>query len=281
MSILEKIARLAAVVIAVVFIGISLVGIVGAWFVDRTATNVVMSAFGFVETGVGVVDAGAARVNNLIATIRTEVQQATETISAVGTEARANSPVLEALNERLETNLGPRIAQMQEALAPVREALRTTANAVSIMSSVPMMTERAPRLAALDETFNRLEELSADSTQLRNTLRALTVAQQNSVPSETVAALNRLTQRIDTRLDEVHANVRGVQADIAALRTRLDARKSKLLFVFSLLALLSTLMLAWLIYSQIVVIQHHRVLVRQSAGKSAIDEDRKSPIADS
>src|SRR6188474_581842 len=105
MSILEKIARLAAVVIAVVFIGLSLVGIVGAWFVDRTATNVVMSAFGFVETGVGVVDAGAARVNNLIATIRTEVQQATETISAVGTEARANSAVLEALNERLETNL--------------------------------------------------------------------------------------------------------------------------------------------------------------------------------
>jgi len=277
MSILEKIARLAAVVIAVVFIGLSLVGIVGAWFVDRTATNVVMSAFGFVETGVGVVDAGAARVNNLIATIRTEVQQATETISAVGTEARANSAVLEALNERLETNLGPRIAQVQEALAPVREALRTTANAVSIMSSVPMMTERAPRLAALDQTFNRLEELSADSTQLRNTLRALTVAQQNGVPSETVAALNRLTQRIDTRLDEVHANVRGVQADIAALRTRLDARKSKLLFVFSLLALLSTLMLAWMIYSQVVVIQHHRVRMRQSA----INEDRKRPIADS
>ena len=123
----------------------------------------------------------------------------------------------------------------------------------------------------MDETFNRLEELSADSTQLRNTLRALTVAQQNSVPSETVAALNRLTQRIDTRLGEVHANVQGVQADIAALRTRLDARKSKLLFVFNLLALLSTLMLTWIIYSQIVVIQHHRVRMRQSTGKSVTD----------
>jgi len=126
------------------------------------------------------------------------------------------------------------------------------------MSSVPMLTERAPQLAALDETFNRLEELSADSTQLRNTRRALTVAKQNNVPSETVAMLNRLTQCIDTRLREVHANVQDVQADIVALRTRLDARKSKLLFVFNLLALLSTLMLAWIIYSQVVVIQHHR-----------------------
>ena len=83
-----------------------------------------------------------------------------------------------------------------------------------------------------------------------------------SVAPETVTALNRITQRIDTRLGEVHANVQGVQADIAALRTRLDARKSKLLFVFNLLALLSTLMLAWIIYSQVVVIQHHWARVR-------------------
>jgi uncharacterized phage infection (PIP) family protein YhgE len=269
MPILEKITRLAGIAVAVLFIGLSLFGIVGAWFVDRTATNVVLNAFGFVETGVGVVDAGVGRVNNLVATIRTEVEQATETISAVGAKAQANSPVLEALNERLETGLGPRIAQMQEVLAPVREALKTVSNAVSIMSSVPMIAERAPQLTALDGTFNRLEELSADSTQLRNTLRALTAAQKNDVAPETVAALNRLTERIDTRLGEVHANVQGVQTDIAALRTRLDARKSKLLFVFNLLALLSTLMLAWIIYSQVVVIQHHRVRMRQPAGKSA------------
>ena len=92
MPILEKITRLAGIAVAVLFIGLSFIGIAGAWFVDRTATNVVLNAFGFVETGVGVVDAGVGRVNNLIATIRTEVQQATETISAVGAEARATVP---------------------------------------------------------------------------------------------------------------------------------------------------------------------------------------------
>ena len=38
----------------------------------------------------------------------------------------------------------------------------------------------------------------------------------------------------------------------------LDARKSRLLFFFNLLALLTTLMLAWILYSQIVVIRHYR-----------------------
>jgi hypothetical protein len=265
MPILEKTIRLAAIALAVVFIGLSLVGIFGAWFVDRKATDVALKAFGLVETGVQVVDAGVGRVNELIATSRTEVQQASETITAVGGQAQANSPVLNALNERLETSLAPRIEQMQKVLAPVRDALGNVGNAVSLLNSLPMLADRAPRLAALDDAFDRLEELSADGKQLRGTLRALVAGQQGEVTAQTLATLNGLTQRIDTRLGEAQANVQGVQADIEALQVRLDTRKSRLLFVFNLLALLSTLMLTWIVYTQIVVIQHHWARVRRPA----------------
>ena len=257
-TILEKTVRSAAISVAGLFIGLSLFGIFGVWLIDRKATEIALKGFGLVETAAGVVDAGVARVDDLIATSRTEVRQAAETITAVGTRAEANSPVLSALNERLETSLAPRIAKMQQALAPVRDAVGAIGNAVSLMSSLPMMADRAPRLAALDETFNRLEGLSADATQLRDTLRALVLAPSGELPAETVMTLNGLTQRIDTRLGEVQANVQGVQADIAALQVRLDARKSRVLFVFNLLALFATLMLAWILYSQFVVIRHYR-----------------------
>jgi hypothetical protein len=269
MSILEKTIRVAGIGLAVLFIGLSLFGIFGAWFVDRKATDVALKVFGVIQTGVGVVTAGVGRVDDLIAKSRTEVQQASETIAAAGAQAQANSPVLNALNERLETNLAPRIAQMQQVLAPVRDAVGTVANAVSLVNSLPMMKDRAPRLAALDDALNRLEELSADATQLRGTLRALVAGQNRDITAETVVTLNRLTQRIDTRLGEVQANVHGVQADIAALQARLDTRKSRLLFLFNLLALLCTLMLAWIVYTQVVVIQHHWARMRAACGKTA------------
>jgi len=259
MPIIEKTIRFAAITFAVLFIGLSLFGIFGAWFVDRKATDVALKGFGLIEIGIGVIDAGVSRVDDLIATSRTEVRQASETITAAGAQAQANSPVL---NERLETSLAPRIAQMQQVLAPVRDAMGTVGNAVSLLNSMPMMADRAPRLAALDETFNRLEGLSADATQLRGTLRALVAEQKSNIAPETVAALKGITQRIDTRLGEVQANIDGVQADITALHVRLDTRKSRLLFVFNLVALLSTLMLAWIIYTQVVVIQHHWARVR-------------------
>ena len=121
----------------------------------------------------------------------------------------------------------------------------------------------------MDAAFNRLEELSADATQLRGTLRALVAAQTGDVTVETVATLNGLTQRIDTRLGEVQANVQGVQDDIAALQVRLDTRKSQLLFLFNLLALVCTLMLAWIVYTQVVVVQHHWTRMRRPAAKLA------------
>ncbi|KAF5406565.1 MAG: hypothetical protein Udaeo2_33600 [Candidatus Udaeobacter sp.] len=143
----------------------------------------------------------------------------------------------------------------------MRDAVGTVGNAVSLLNSLPMMADRAPRLAALDDAFNRLEGLSADATQLRGTLRALVAEQKSDIAPETVAALKGIAQRIDTRLGEVQANIDGVQADMAALHVRLT-HASRGSVRFQLSALLSTLMLAWIIYTQVVVIQHHWARVR-------------------
>ena len=53
--------------LAVLFIGVSVGGVFGAWFVNRKATDVALKGFGAIETGVGVVDAGVGRVDDLIA----------------------------------------------------------------------------------------------------------------------------------------------------------------------------------------------------------------------
>ena len=69
MAILEKTIRFAAIALAVLFIGLSLLGIFGAWFVDRKATDVALKGFGLIEVGIGVVDAEVGRVDDLIATM--------------------------------------------------------------------------------------------------------------------------------------------------------------------------------------------------------------------
>jgi len=251
-----------AIILAGLFIILILPGIFGVWLVERRASEIAQKSFDLVGKSAGVVDAGVARVDGLIATSRTVVQQAAETVAAAGRRVAENRPVLKKLTERLETDLTPRIAQMRQALTPVRDAVSAAANAVELWNSLPAIAGRAPRLAALDASFDRLEELSADTTQLRGALRILVETQTSDLTDEPIAMINGLTQRIDTRLVEVQSNVEEVQAEIADLQAGLDARESRVLFIFKLVALLATLMLAWVLYSQVVVIRYHRARVR-------------------
>jgi len=266
---LKKIGRIIVFIVAVLFIVLSIGGIVGAWWVNSVASNVTLKAFSVVETGVGIVDTGVGRVETLIQTGRTEVQQAEETVVTIAGNLQANHPVLTALSERLETRLGPTVDKIQEAMAPVRDALGTVSNAVSIANSIPFIQERAPRLEKIDTAFSRLGEMSADAQQLRSTLREAAAGQADQLTQETATTLTNLTSRVDTRLAEIETAVQEVQTEIKALQARLETLKSRLLLIYDLAALAATLLLLWVIYSQVVVIRHHARLFRTPAPAAA------------
>ena len=254
---LKKTGRVLAFITAIVFIVFSIGGIVGAWWLSSIASDVTLKVFSVVETGIGVVDAGVTRVETLIDTSRTEVQQAEQTITTIASNLQANHPVLTALSTRLETRLGPTVDNVQEAIAPVRDALVSVSNVVSIANSIPFIQEQAPAIDKLDNTLNRLGDTAADVQQLRNTLRAAATGQADQITQETATTLTDLTSRIDARLAEIQANVQEIQAEIEALQVRLQTLKSRLLLIYNLAAILVTLMFLWVIYSQYIVIRHH------------------------
>jgi hypothetical protein len=266
---LKKIGRIIVFIISVLVIVLCIGGIVGAWWLNSVASNVTLKAFSVVEGGIEIVDAGVGRVDTLIGTGRTEVQQAQETINTVATNLQANRPVLTALSDRLETRLGPTVDKIQEAISPVRDALVTVSDAVSIANSVPFVQERAPGLAKLDTAFTQLGEMSADVQQLRGTLRAAVAGQADQLTQQTATTLTNLTSRIDSRLAEVQTNVQEVQAEIDALQARLERIKALLLLFYNLGALALSLLLLWVIYSQVVVIRHHARLFRTLAPAAA------------
>jgi hypothetical protein len=267
---LKKIGRVLAFIVAILFILFSMGGIVGAWWLNSAASDVTLKVFSVVETGVGVVDAGVARVSTLIETSRTEVQQAEETVNTVAGNLQANNPVLAALSDRLETRLGPTVNSIQEAIAPVRDALVAVSSAVSIANSIPFIRERAPGLEKVDATFNRLGDIAADTRQLRGTLQAAAEGRADQVTAEAAATLTNLTTRIDTRLAELEAGVQEIQAEIKALQARLQTLKSRLLLIYDLAALLATLAFLWVIYSQVVVIRHHARRFRTPAAAAPL-----------
>ena len=255
MSILKKIGRVLLILIAILVIIISLGGIVGAWWANSVVTNVTLQVFSIVETGVSIVETGVERVDTFVADSRTEVQQAAETITTVSSDLQTNSPVLTALNTRLQERLAPRVDRIQETLAPVHDALVSVSSAVRVANSIPFMSTKFPAIEKLDTVFTALGQLKADIKQLNDTLQAAVVAQKNELTQETTDALTGITTRIDTRLATVESTMQEVMADINALQERNAQLKSRLLLIYDLTALAVTLLMFWLVYSQVVVIR--------------------------
>ncbi len=270
MGIGKKILRWLAIFIAVLVIVGSVVGIYGGWWLNRTATNVTTKTFSVIDTGVAVAEAGVNRVDTLVQDGRTEVQQAEETINTVGANLQENSPVLTALSSRLQTRLSPTVESIRQALAPVRETLTTVSNVVEILTSIPGMDERAPRLTRIDQAFDQMEQTAADVRQIDETLRASVVDGKNQLTQEAVNTLTGITTRVDTRLAEVEATVDEAQSDIDAFQVEMDETESRLLLYYNLGAVAITLLMLWLIYSQVVVIRHQWRLLR-SGGSTAVE----------
>lgn len=254
---LKRIGRILILVIAVLVIVLSVVGIFGAWGINSAVSNFTLNVISVIQTGVKIVDTAASRVDNLIQTAHGEVQQASETITTAAGNLQENRPVLTALSERFETRLGPTVDKIQEAAAPVHDALVGVSNAVSFANSIPFVQERAPRLDELDQTLAELSALAADVRQLRTTLQVAVTEKADQLTEAVATALLDLAARIDGRLAKAHSNVQALQADMAALQDRIQRTQTVLLLLFNLIALTATLVYLWVIYSQIVVMRHH------------------------
>lgn len=255
MNTLKRIGHFLLLVIAVLVIVLCAAGIYGTWYANRTITDVTLKVFSTVDTGVAVVENGVSQVDEMVQNGRTEVQQAETTITGVGANLQANSPVLTALSSRLETRLAPTVSKVQAALAPVHNALQTVDSVVEIANSIPFIREQVPAVERVDTVLNQLDQMAADVQQINDTLKGSVVEGKNQLTQEAVNTLTTLTTRVDNRLGEVQAEIQTVQTDLNALQDRLEARKSRLLLIYNLVALALTLLLVWLIYSQVVVIQ--------------------------
>jgi len=254
---LKKLGRILILIVAVLVIVLSLGGILGAWGFSRVMTNATLNVFSVIQTGVEVIDTAVGRVDTLVQTARSEVQQTGEMVTNAASNLKENKPVLTALSERLDTRLGPTVDNIQQTLAPVHDVLVKVDSAVSFANSIPSIKERAPRLEQLDQTLTQLSTLAADVQQLRTTVRTAATEQTSQLTQGVATAVTDLTSRIDTRLADVQTGVQSLQSEITDLQARTQTLQSRLLLIYNLIALAATLLFIYIIYSQIVVIRYH------------------------
>jgi len=252
--ILGIIGRSLLILIAVLFIVLSIAGIAGTWYVNRVATDVTLNIFSVVDSGVSIGISGVDQALTRVKESRAEMAQTAEDIDTLGENLKENHPALTAISERIDERLAPTVEKIQTTLAPVRDGLIKVDAILTIANGIPYVQENAPDLQKLQDAIKTVMDLGADIKELRTTIRASLEEQSDQMTEQTTQLLLNIINRVDERLAQTQSNLEDLQEQINELSQRIAALKSEILFALNLVAVIATLLYLWVIYSQIVVI---------------------------
>lgn len=231
---------LAGVVILIAAIGflLSLAGIVGIWSAYGPARSAVTDVAATATHGLEVVDNGLGRVNTRVQDARQSLTRVNDAAAKLGNRIQANSPVLSALSQLVDTDLAPRIENARTTAFAIHDAVVSFNGTLVVLDRLPGVT--VPTLTgALSAVSDRAQEAQAAVQDLRTTVANV---KAGTVTKAQDAVMN-LTSRIDAPLAQIQATVNKYQATVANAQARVVSTRDTILTLIVVSAVSLTILL--------------------------------------
>jgi methyl-accepting chemotaxis protein len=244
---LKRILAVIVMVISALVLVLSLTGIVGAWIVRaQLATDLVDIATEAearattAKRGLDWLDAALTRAHDQVAGVERDVQ-------AFGANLEQNRPLLSAISDRLAIELGPLFDSAREFMTTIRETVTAVNSAIEAINAIPFISIPVPEL-------ERMEKLSQDVDSLRTQVQDLRTTideRQSEIIQGSVSIVTTPTSQIGSTLGEMQTTVSGYSQQIGAVQERLSDFKAEIGGRLTWAAVILTLILLWLAFSQI------------------------------
>lgn len=225
-------------VLAAVGFLVDVAGLVGVWVARAPARNAVTYVTATMTHALGIVDNGLTRVNGRVQNARQTLTQVNDEAAKLGDRIQASSPLLTALNQRVDNELAPRVENARTTAVAIHDAVVTVNSALVALNRFPGVT--VPALSnELGSVSERAQEAQAAVQDLRVTLANIKAG--TVIKAE--AAVTQVTSRIDAALARIQAIVNTYRAKVTSTQERILSTSNTLLLLIDVLAVSLTLLL--------------------------------------
>jgi len=239
-----------AITLSVVVILLCVAAAVGTWVLGSTLSSVATQVLLVVEhTADGLI--------NIVERIDTEVAGLEETSIAISEATKQLSQnvtdkglILTLLPEEREQKLLTQAEELQQNLNSFLGVLKSGLEMYQSIDNLPFVSLPMPE----QETVTNLEQNIAD---VRGTVQQVTTGIQEfrDGVSEEIGKVTGLLDDINAKLGETRQNLAQINSNLEAMQDLAARLRSKITLIFTLISIISTLFLAWLIYTQVEIIR--------------------------
>jgi hypothetical protein len=238
------------IVLSVLVLLISIGGIAGTWVVNHAATTAVTGLFAGIEKtagamrgGVSRVDTGVARIGGAVATIETATAQLGGNITDKGL-------VMTLLPEQKEQELEASIQGVRDAFADIRDVIAAGFGLYRAIDSVPFVSLPKPDEEDLQAAGEAVDRLAGQVQKLKAEIAGI-----RSGASAVVSKVTDAAARVNEELSQVQTRLAAVDARLAETQARANHLQQVVPGVFLVVSCLVTLLMAWVAYSEVVLIR--------------------------
>lgn len=267
MRISPRIRLFSMVSISTLVLMICLSAVVQLWLVKGKVADASITTLQAVDESAGMVSNIATRVDTGLAKIADVSGKIESASSQLAQSVEDRGVVLLLLPETREQELTAAVTSVQEDFAAIRELLKAVNDAIQAVNRLPFIELPVKGLAAIETLENRLEQLAVLVDGVKADIHAFR--------SGTAGKLSKITVSVsdlNMQLADIRSNLQLVVSDLENIQVQSKKLQELLPSLLTSIAVMVTLLAAWVGYSQVVIIERAVKDFREAQNREAVLE---------
>ena len=271
---IKRILAVVVMIFSVLVLLLSLTGIAGTWIVrNRLNTDLVVIVTA-TEARVSTTKQGLDRLEAVLAQARSQITTVEQDVQAFGADLEQNRPLLAAISDKLGLNLAPLLDSAREIMTTVRETVVAVDSAIEAINAIPFVSVPVPELESVKKLSQDVDNFRTEVQNLRTAIEQ----RRSEIIGGAISFVTTPTSQLGSALDEMQAAISDYSQQLSGVQEELAAFKSAIRRWLTWTAVISTLILLWLVFSQSVLL----VLGwRAFSNQTLLPGERREPPTDS
>jgi len=271
---IKRILAVVVMIFSVLVLLLSLTGIAGTWIVRNRLNTDLVDIVTTAEARVSATKQGLDRLEAVLAQARSHITTVEQDVQAFGADLEQNRPLLAAISDKLGLNLAPLLDSAREIMTTVRETVVAVDSAIEAINAIPFVSVPVPELESVKKLSQDVDNFRTEVQNLRTAIEQ----RRSEIIGGAISFVTTPTSQLGSALDEMQAAISDYSQQLSGVQEELAAFKSAIRRWLTWTAVISTLILLWLVFSQSVLL----VLGwRAFSNRTLLPGERREPPTDS
>ena len=238
------------VILCCLVLVLSILGFFGTWIISQAVSNTVVAVLNGVEQTAGALDSGLTRVDSQLTRIEGLTSSFTLAAAQISRNVEDKGLLLVLLPEQKEAELMATAQSVRDILETIKAGMAGVMKVYTTIDKLPFINLPKVEEATLQKATDGASKLITKIENLRD--------QISQIRAGMVEGIDRVTEflsQLDADLREIQDLVNKAQLQLRSIEQTAIQLQDVVPTFFTILAILLTLLLLWIAYTQVVVIR--------------------------